>query len=99
MTVNREPAEYNAGLETPLDFVYPFIIKSHPFRSVLDGDFARFGTLPEISSIELFEASYWVEAPSAAHSEAPQAEGRGKNRSCGWRVGITAMASPEDGGA
>ena len=48
LTVDREPTEHNASLETTFDLVDPFVIEVHPPRTGLNTEMTRLHILPEV---------------------------------------------------
>jgi len=76
-TVDGEPGEDGASLESTLDFINPVVIESHPRRTLTINllDLAGLGRLPEIISHKVAPCGDGVPRPAATSVVTPDSEG------------------------
>jgi len=77
-TVQWEPAEDAASLESTPNFIHPVVVKGHPGRP-LPFDITGLNILPEVVSGHILESPIWVPAPSIPGSIAEQTQRGCKN--------------------
>ena len=99
LTVDGEPHEHTARLETALDLIDPNIIKRHPARAALALEVAGLGRFPEVFRGHVAPELAGVPGPAALGSLAPNAEGLGKHGALGRRRDVHVTAEVEDEGA
>jgi hypothetical protein len=95
-TVDREPQEDPARLDTAANLIYPCIVERHPLRACLNGYIARARAVPEFRCAQILPRANGVDRPFAARGEGEHLEEEREDRTGGGRADVAVAAGEED---